>query len=208
MHDQVDPDGKAMPTLDVVPPGCIRLYHGTTSWRAHAIVSDRPRFPSLDPDAHDFGRGFYLTPSWEIAVSFAVESAWESGAKDDPAVIAFDIDQQALALHSRWIPSPKDWVQLVWSGCQNDYGQLAARSPETETKWRQSHIVEGPLNGTNNDLRANGGRFGAVHTGEVYNFEATEHVGSHRHITGVDFVHEVTSSAIGCVACCQLSFTP
>jgi len=87
----------AEPNLDEPPLGTRRFYHGTNVAAAHGIITEGITTPS--DDVNDFGSGFYMASTFEVAASFASDHGWPSrpdaAGHGDHCVIVLDIDQAA-----------------------------------------------------------------------------------------------------------------
>lgn len=98
------------------PPaaGTVRLYHGTSRTAATNILSSGVD-ESLFSDHCDFGRAFYMTPSFQTALSHAARVSYESG--DQSVVIMMDITVEELASLQPLDLQPDaragEWIQIV-----------------------------------------------------------------------------------------------
>jgi hypothetical protein len=139
-------DAVAPAALGPVPPGCLRLYHGTSLVAASAILRDGVNWARLSLYC-DFGQAWYFTPDFPYALVFANERYLDSIVEGDlPAVIAIDVGEEVLRAGFALLDlrgHVESWVALVDACHRLTLAKLEARHPDLHAAFHEADVVVG-----------------------------------------------------------------
>ena len=141
----------ALPLLPV-PPGSVRLFHGTNATHATSFLITGASLAHVANVSHDFGLAFYATNHATIGAQFALDpdNVYPShNGAGDPAMLVLDVDAARLESLTVTVGTDDDdierWKRFV-SACRLPHGQVGLDA------LRQAHVLRGPLCVNNEDV--------------------------------------------------------
>ncbi len=134
--------------LGAPPPGCLRLFHGTSLVAATAMLRDGVDWARCSPYC-DFGQAWYFTPDFPYALLFANERYLDSSTPEDlPAVIAVDVGEEVLHTAFALLDlrgHVESWVALVRACQRQALPQLEASHPDLHGAFGLADLVVGAV---------------------------------------------------------------
>jgi hypothetical protein len=148
-EDGVPADGGvqlAEPLLLPVPPGSVRLFHGTKATSATSFLFTGASLAHVGKGPHDFGDAFYATNHAKIGAQFAVDPGnvfpSHNGA-GDPAMLVLDVDQAELARLTATVGASNDDGDIErW---QHAISSFRHPHMNREVALDQAQVLRGPL---------------------------------------------------------------
>jgi hypothetical protein len=135
--------------LGAVPPGCVRLFHGTSQAAATSILVDGVDFGRLSEHT-DFGKALYTSEHFGYALQCAnCASVAEGEDAGLPSVIAVDVDMAALVYGWSVLTLGPDGLS-VWTGvvsaCRRGHlAHVEDEDPGLHADVQAAHVVRGAI---------------------------------------------------------------